>query len=56
MGPGGSGLPGALGAWALSRVMDVNTTIVSRSLENKQNSNVLTATPFRFTHEKLEIS
>src|SRR5258708_37128403 len=36
MGPGGSGLPGALGAWALARMMDANRKIAGQTRWNKQ--------------------
>src|SRR5882762_10732776 len=35
MGPGGSGLPGALGACALARMMDANTKIAGQTRWNK---------------------
>src|SRR5271157_1313615 len=37
MGPGGSGLPGALGAWALARLMDANRKIGGRTRWNTQD-------------------
>jgi len=37
MGPGGSGLPGALGACALARMMDANKTIAGKTRWNKQD-------------------
>jgi hypothetical protein len=37
MGPGGSGLPGALGAWALARMMDANRKIAGKTRWNKQD-------------------
>src|SRR5271157_414477 len=38
MGPGGSGLPGVLGACALARMMDANTKIAGQTRWNKQES------------------
>jgi len=37
MGPGGSGLPGALGACALARMMDANRKIARKIRWNKQD-------------------
>jgi hypothetical protein len=37
MGPGGSGLPGALGAWALARMRDANRKIAGKIRWNKQD-------------------
>src|SRR5258708_38773289 len=37
MGPGGSGLPGALGACALARMMDANRKITGKTRWNKQD-------------------
>src|ERR1700693_1437903 len=37
IGPGGSGLPGALGAWALARMMDANRKIAGKIRWNKQD-------------------
>src|ERR1700688_3919627 len=37
MGPGGSGLPGALGAWALARMKDANRKIARKIRWNKQD-------------------
>src|ERR1700682_4252268 len=37
MGPGGSGLPGALGACELARMMDANKTIAGKTRWNKQD-------------------
>src|ERR1700716_2475986 len=37
MGPGGSGLPGALGACALARMMDANRKIAGNIRWNKRN-------------------
>ena len=42
-GPGGSGLPGALGACALARMMDVNKKIGGTIRWNKQYPQTLTA-------------
>jgi hypothetical protein len=36
MGPGGSGLPGALGACALARMMDASRKIAGKTRWNKQ--------------------
>src|SRR4030088_2799180 len=38
MGPGGSGLPGALGACALARMMDANRKIAGTTRSNTQDS------------------
>src|ERR1700681_592026 len=37
MGPGGSGLPGALGACALARMMDASKKIAGKTRWNKQD-------------------
>src|ERR1700681_3748116 len=37
MGPGGSGLPGALGACALARMIDANRKIAGKTRWNKQD-------------------
>src|SRR5712671_6408420 len=37
MGPGGSGLPGTLGACALARMMDANRKIAGQTRWNKQD-------------------
>jgi hypothetical protein len=37
MGPGGSGLPGALGACALARMMDASRKIAGKTRWNKQD-------------------
>src|ERR1019366_6809142 len=43
MGPAGSGLPGALGAWALARMMEVNRKIAGKTRWSKQDPHTLTA-------------
>jgi hypothetical protein len=43
MGPGGSGLPGALGTCALAKIMDATKKIATQNRSNKQDPRTLTA-------------